>query len=646
MSSLPLLCALGRHRTDPLAQWNDGYYFARCKRCGHDLVRTAFGDWTIPQGYRVVWAAEAPASDPATLVREDARLLQPSAGRSSGERNGVATSGRFETLQASKVRSNDSPERLVEFPIRDIEPAAVDRQARMRNDTAVAEVSERGVAVADTVVVETDGVDASDDQAMPHAREKSLGESSIFRDFRSGPAPYGYTAEPVASDVRQGDAVDADAVDADGDAPPATNGYDRTPAFLLPALLHADAPFDEDVAMEEDDDEDGIREEGKQHDDETVGQSDLFAETPAPPQPPRYLVIPDFMDGTPLDIPYDLQTGEMLTDKPAQSGHPAELARDPAGEWSRGSGSGGRESGPTWRDAVRDRAQAVAESGLNFVRSRRSASDAANVETSAWATSRLSVPLAAASVSPGEASASSPVASVVAAADGPMTATAPHADLAPNTSSTTPAMIAPVEEAALAAEGATAIHMAAKAEASPDALSNPGGSYDPGAVKPDFARFEPAALRRGRPSRPRSVFERHAGLAAAAVFGGFVLAAALVEKAPDDTARLMSRLQPAATERSARAPQPKIETSAPAAPVPASTVAPAPSLAPGGDQAFVTASLLNCRSIPSDDGETVRRLTRGAAVRVLGAGPGWISVSHQGRQCWASAQFISTTRPL
>lgn len=57
---MKLLCALGRHRPEPWPRWNAGYYFARCKRCGRDLVRTAYGDWGIPKGCRVVWQTTPP----------------------------------------------------------------------------------------------------------------------------------------------------------------------------------------------------------------------------------------------------------------------------------------------------------------------------------------------------------------------------------------------------------------------------------------------------------------------------------------------------------------------------------------------------------------------------------------------------------
>jgi hypothetical protein len=55
------LCNLGWHRVSADVRWNSGYYFSRCERCGRDLVRTIYGRWHVPRGYRVVWQKAAPA---------------------------------------------------------------------------------------------------------------------------------------------------------------------------------------------------------------------------------------------------------------------------------------------------------------------------------------------------------------------------------------------------------------------------------------------------------------------------------------------------------------------------------------------------------------------------------------------------------
>lgn len=69
-----LLCQLGWHAPEPLARWNDGYYFTRCKRCRCDLIRTLYSDWQVPRGFRVVWQSHPPVSHAtrARLVRERA----------------------------------------------------------------------------------------------------------------------------------------------------------------------------------------------------------------------------------------------------------------------------------------------------------------------------------------------------------------------------------------------------------------------------------------------------------------------------------------------------------------------------------------------------------------------------------------------
>ena len=68
---MSLLCRLGRHRPHGIPRWNDGFYFARCGRCGRDLVRTAFEGWHEPRGFKVVWSVSPPADRPeVALVAE------------------------------------------------------------------------------------------------------------------------------------------------------------------------------------------------------------------------------------------------------------------------------------------------------------------------------------------------------------------------------------------------------------------------------------------------------------------------------------------------------------------------------------------------------------------------------------------------
>jgi hypothetical protein len=56
-----LLCRIGWHAPIPGARWNAGYCFTQCSRCGRDMVRSAFGEWHVPKGFRVVWGQQPPA---------------------------------------------------------------------------------------------------------------------------------------------------------------------------------------------------------------------------------------------------------------------------------------------------------------------------------------------------------------------------------------------------------------------------------------------------------------------------------------------------------------------------------------------------------------------------------------------------------
>lgn len=52
---MKLICTLAGHRAGP-ETWNDGLYFARCTRCGGDLIRQRGAEWAaLPPGLRVTW---------------------------------------------------------------------------------------------------------------------------------------------------------------------------------------------------------------------------------------------------------------------------------------------------------------------------------------------------------------------------------------------------------------------------------------------------------------------------------------------------------------------------------------------------------------------------------------------------------------
>ncbi|HEX6374767.1 MAG TPA: hypothetical protein VFZ91_03500 [Allosphingosinicella sp.] len=52
---MSLLCAMGGHEAGGGEVYNGGYYFARCRRCGRDMIRCGAAWQMVPSGHRVVW---------------------------------------------------------------------------------------------------------------------------------------------------------------------------------------------------------------------------------------------------------------------------------------------------------------------------------------------------------------------------------------------------------------------------------------------------------------------------------------------------------------------------------------------------------------------------------------------------------------
>lgn len=52
---MSLLCALGGHEAGAGEVYNGGYYFARCRRCRSDMIRSGAAWQMVPGGHRVVW---------------------------------------------------------------------------------------------------------------------------------------------------------------------------------------------------------------------------------------------------------------------------------------------------------------------------------------------------------------------------------------------------------------------------------------------------------------------------------------------------------------------------------------------------------------------------------------------------------------
>ena len=68
---MKLACRLGLHRPRRPSLWNAGYYFSRCARCRRDLVKTPWGRWRVPRGFRVVW--KTPSEAALGLLLRDVR---------------------------------------------------------------------------------------------------------------------------------------------------------------------------------------------------------------------------------------------------------------------------------------------------------------------------------------------------------------------------------------------------------------------------------------------------------------------------------------------------------------------------------------------------------------------------------------------
>lgn len=65
-----------------------------------------------------------------------------------------------------------------------------------------------------------------------------------------------------------------------------------------------------------------------------------------------------------------------------------------------------------------------------------------------------------------------------------------------------------------------------------------------------------------------------------------------------------------------------------------------------GETAYVTASALNARSSPADDGEVHDRLTRGDTVTILNRSGEWLQIERAGRKLWIAAKHVSAMQPV
>jgi hypothetical protein len=147
---------------------------------------------------------------------------------------------------------------------------------------------------------------------------------------------------------------------------------------------------------------------------------------------------------------------------------------------------------------------------------------------------------------------------------------------------------------------------------------------------------DPGFRRRAGEGDPSASSGRaRAAVTIAASFGLVMLATAMMAR-PGTSTSLVAPQPAASTVPAVQPPSPAAASPQPAAPAKPEAEA----------KGFVTASLLNCRSSPAEEAKPVRRLRRGEPVQVLAMEPAWASVSHKGRQCWASSRYISEQEPL
>lgn len=187
---MPLLCELGWHRPRPLARWNNGYYFTKCSRCGCDLVRTTYGGWQEPQGFRVVWQAHAPANSNAAagLVRE---------------RDEEAASSELPIQEVLRHLQNGDAEAEPADKVEETLPAEVEEEPALPADDYSEEPIEKAEPVAEDaepVAEETDPADAA---------EASRAALSVIPDFMEDTRswqvpPHTYVIRPARGDPVHG----------------------------------------------------------------------------------------------------------------------------------------------------------------------------------------------------------------------------------------------------------------------------------------------------------------------------------------------------------------------------------------------------------------------------------------------------------
>lgn len=632
---MPLLCDLGWHRPDPIARWNDGYYFSKCSRCGRDLVRTAFGQWQVPKGYRVVWQQKPPET------REEIALVPETAGEIANGAEQPATTAlppvrepeqpvAAEPVQAPAFAATAEPEVLA---------------ARAEASQRDVEIVEQPEAPADEPLLPLNGP-ADDKQAEavvtiePRPAEQMLPDHFPIEDLihqsngtgghevhesttavleHPAPAPSEERQElPIQEVLRHLQSTPLPPMPTDGEASEKSIGSDELNGAGM-AAASPEAPVD-DQAVEEPSAEDGpIVEAAEVAPEEAPVSSDEVASEVSEEE--AAVGTAEVHEG---EAPAVLQR-----DLPEPHFEPHVEAPEPPAE---------RVLRPIKRYS----------SDWDFMKE-----DEEDPITTFW--EQIEPP----------AGSAEPIAEERSR---PATALTEQVQDAPSGTAAAERVPTSVESEQ---QRSAPIPVAIERPPLPEAQSGHAvAAIDPAPASPLAEYDEPAAAAigvdetppwvdgttegEGEEEAPRS---RRSRFAVTALVSAAILAlVAFVASQPNGAPVRSSASTPPVANPAAAPPLAKEKDAAPKASAKARsparrenaaaalTRAPVAAL-PGRGLAFVSASVLQCRSAPVDRAAPVRKLVRGAEVQILAREGEWMSIAHKGRQCWAAARFLSAAEP-
>lgn len=687
-NEMPLLCELGWHRPDQLARWNDGYYFSKCLRCERDLVRTAYGSWQLPKGYRVVWQpkppetraeiALVPSGDVVVAGARGDRVDFPLADIIPSDRSPIEPR-EMETPapapppvaermpQFEEPQLSEAPDPLPEpqeapSPV----PTLADETAPIAADAPLPQLVDPAPASHDDPGVPV----VSETSDRPLAGDQSSTEFPV-EELLQQPNGTAHTVEQHFSVGQDGPASILE------DVPPqAREARNELPIAEL--LRHLNATPVPEPEVEPDVEPDAVadtseEEAGPAIDPETEGSAEQYADSiqhapvgaddtidaasaddaiephasAASSEPAEPLDAAPEPDAAELPFEPALpprETRSSVPDAPPGWDFMADEEEDPIGTF--------------WEEPAPDPMPAPAlEASTNDESAPEPEPEHATGESlpderleSAAVPEQAEVREAVSAALP-EARTEPVVAPPPMEPADPIAAPAPPKRTEPVREATWPRwMDADAETAPPEPVGTAAA--ARQSEVSSAVAPATRTASDPDDVPPwvDATDEETASDWSG---------SRSSRMAVTAVVSIVVLAlAAAIAGRPDSSPTQVPQREGAPAATAAPAPK-KPETSgaqAAATNMPFAKREPAfvspgrpvsmtlPALA-ARKQAFVTASVLQCRSAPVNQSAAVRKLARGAEVQILARDGAWVSVAHKGRQCWAAARFLSAAEP-